>query len=90
MKIQEIETGKKEIGVRFKLADQSGGLWSFNVKKNISFGRVFAEYGKKANLSTNKIRFLYKGRVLNENDTPERIEIANGEVVEVVPSQIGG
>lgn len=93
MKVQEVvETKKesKENGVRFKLVDQTGNTWSFNAKKNIVFGRIFAEYGKRANLSTNKMRFLYKGRVLHATNTPEEVDLENNSTIEIVPTQVGG
>lgn len=90
MKVQEVVETKKENGVRFKLVDQTGNTWSFNAKKSIAFGRIFAEYGKKANLSTNKMRFLYKGRVLHATNTPEEVDLENNSTIEIVPTQVGG
>ncbi|OAG31576.1 small ubiquitin-related modifier [Nematocida displodere] len=78
--------------VQIKVDDQMGSTWSFKLKKHTSMGKVFSEYAKRVYGagSVNKLRFIYNGRTITAEDTPDALDLKDGAHIEVFSSQVGG
>jgi len=86
------ESSEKEKNyVHMKIHDQAGGIWTFKLKNTTKLGKVFADYLKRTGVSpTSKLRFIYEGRTLSAEDTPESVSMSDKAEVEVFSPQTGG
>ena len=49
--------------------------------------KTFCKRKEKNSKST---KFVYHGKIVNDNDTPESLEIGDGDVIEATFQQTGG
>ena len=57
----------------------------FKIKLNTKFKKLFDKYYQKFNIEDkDSVRFIYDGEPINEDQTPESINIGPGEVIECV------
>ena len=63
---------------------------TFKVRKTIRMKRIMDQYAERSGRSRPALRFLIDGVRVNDEDTPETLEMEDGDVVEVHQEQIGG
>lgn len=89
--MKETAKDKTNESMQLKVGDASGEVWTFKLKKSTKLGKVFKEYSTRSNASSaQKLRFIYKGRTLSDQDTPESLEMGDNEAIEVFSAQVGG
>jgi len=59
-------------------------------KKSTKISKLLNTYCQKFSVNSGEHRLIYKGKVLQENETVDGYSIQNGAIVEVVASQVGG
>ena len=63
----------------------------FKVKKNTKFKKIMDKYCDKFNIQNkDSIKFIFDGENIKNDDTPENLQIEDGDVVEAVTQQVGG
>lgn len=55
----------------------------FIMKSSTSISRLIKYYSNKGQIPEDSVRFLFKGLQINGEDTPERLEMKNDDVIEV-------
>lgn len=75
--------------LNLKLQALEGGHIIFKLKRTTSLEKMMTAYCKRMNVLREKSRFLFDGTRLRSNDTPESLEMEDGDVVEVFMEQIG-
>jgi small ubiquitin-related modifier len=65
-------------------------LLAFKVKKHTPFQKIFDAYINKLTLDKNAVRFKFDGANILGTQTPDGLEMEDGDVIDVVMSQIGG
>ena len=82
----------KENGLPFtaKFMDPSGNLFNFPSFINKKLKASMLQFCGEANLDIGSVRFLFDGRRLRGDDTPEKVELEEGDVIEVYQEQHGG
>ena len=63
---------------------------TFKVRKTIRMKRIMDQYAERSGRSRPALRFLIDGVRVNDEDTPDSLEMEDGDVVEVHQEQIGG
>lgn len=63
---------------------------SFSRSKVDSAQKVMDAFCKRTGKNQANLRFLYDGERVNETDTPESLDISDGDVIEAHTEQIGG
>eukprot|EP00092_Neocalanus_flemingeri_P016090 GFUD01017414.1.p1 GENE.GFUD01017414.1~~GFUD01017414.1.p1 ORF type:complete len:168 (+),score=58.68 GFUD01017414.1:79-582(+) len=62
----------------------------FTVKKKKTLSLPMRLYSRRLGYPLAAFRFVYDGVRVNEEDTPESLEMANGDIIEVYKNQLGG
>jgi len=63
---------------------------TFKVRKTIRMKRIMDQYAERSGRSRPALRFLIDGVRVNDEDTPDSLDMEDGDVVEVHQEQIGG
>ena len=59
------------------------GTIIFRVKKTTRLGRVMDAFCERTGLQSSVLRFLFGGRRINTDDTPESLEMVDDDEIEV-------
>ena len=78
----------QEINVKVK--DQKGSAVCFKMKKSIKLKKLMQTYCARNGFPQNSIRFLYEGEEIRENDTPQALNMEDGDLIETMIAQRGG
>ena len=70
--------------------EQDGTEIYFKIKRSIQLKKLMDAYCNKQGLCTNWCRFMFDGECLKEDDTPDKLELENGDKIDVIVEQTGG
>lgn len=62
----------------------------FRVKRDTPLRRVFEGFCKRTGKDIKSLRFLYEGERINEDDTPQSLDMENEDLIEALNQQVGG
>ncbi|KAJ3045567.1 hypothetical protein HDV00_009224 [Rhizophlyctis rosea] len=81
-----------ELGPRITLQFNSpnGNVRIMRIRTKAPLGTVMAEYWEREGIFSTQIRFLYQGVRLQLDQTPEQLEMEDGDSVDVAYEQLGG
>ena len=80
---------KADVDVTIKLVNEAGEATLFKVKSSTLFLKLFAAYSQIKGLSCGSLRFRFDGRVVCNDDTPWKLGMKDGDVVDVILGQVG-
>ncbi|KAG4442861.1 hypothetical protein IFR05_001657 [Cadophora sp. M221] len=86
----EAKPEQKPGSLEIKIKDQNENETFFRIKKHTKLGKVFEAYCDRQSLTRNTVRFLFEGTRVQENDTPEGLDIEDGDMIQAVLEQVGG
>ncbi len=66
--------------ISLKVKDQTGGEVVFRVKATTKFSKIMEAFCQKKSWASNQVRFLFDGQRVNADQTPEDLEMENGDV----------
>lgn len=75
--------------INIKVTDSNTDVF-FKIKKSTQLKKVMDAFCKRTGKNQANLRFLYDGERVNETDTPESLDISDGDVIEAHTEQIGG
>mmetsp|Transcript_31201 Transcript_31201/g.79545 ORF Transcript_31201/g.79545 Transcript_31201/m.79545 type:complete len:93 (+) Transcript_31201:163-441(+) len=70
--------------------DQHGTEVMFKVKPHTKLGKVFSAYCQKKSLQNDAVRFLFEGNRVLDDQTPEQLDMEDGDHLDCVQNQVGG
>eukprot|EP00210_Caulerpa_lentillifera_P008004 g7643.t1 len=70
--------------------DQSGAGLQFKVRKNTKFEKVMLAFCQKRNYQMSQVRFLYDGERVQRHQTPQSVDMEEGDIIDCVIEQLGG
>ncbi|GMH41787.1 hypothetical protein BSKO_09697 [Bryopsis sp. KO-2023] len=70
--------------------DQNGNELHFKVRKTTKFEKIMQAYCQKKCLQMGHVRFLYDGERVMGQQTPQEVDMDDGEVIDCVMEQLGG
>eukprot|EP00172_Hildenbrandia_rubra_P003470 Plantae.Rhodophyta-Hildenbrandia_rubra.ctg5597.p1 GENE.Plantae.Rhodophyta-Hildenbrandia_rubra.ctg5597~~Plantae.Rhodophyta-Hildenbrandia_rubra.ctg5597.p1 ORF type:complete len:102 (-),score=19.68 Plantae.Rhodophyta-Hildenbrandia_rubra.ctg5597:367-672(-) len=73
-----------------KVRDNNGGELIFKIKKTTRFEKVMAAYVQRMQGNPETYRFMFDGKRINKNETPEMLEMEDLDVIDVALPMIGG
>ncbi|KAL5330738.1 hypothetical protein ACEPPN_000259 [Leptodophora sp. 'Broadleaf-Isolate-01'] len=86
----EAKPEQKPGSLEIKIKDQNENETFFRIKKHTKLGKVFEAYCERQSLTRNTVRFFFEGTRVQENDTPEGLDIEDGDMIQAVLEQVGG
>lgn len=69
---------------------QDNGIIQFKIKKHTPLRKLMIAYCERSFLAKEAVRFRFDGAPVNELDTPETLEMEEGDTIEVYLPQTGG
>lgn len=84
------QEGSRSEQLEVKVVDANQQEVIFKIKTRTKFGKVFELYCARQEIDRRAVRFLLDGHRIQENDTPESLEMENGDMIQCVLEQLGG
>lgn len=75
--------------INIKVTDSSTDVF-FKIKKTTQLKKVMDAFCKRTGKESSALRFLYEGERINDTDTPESLDIGDGDLIEAHSEQVGG
>ncbi len=87
----ENEEIKNEVAqVNIKVVNAEGNEVFFKIKRSTTMKKLMDAYCKKNGMTRNQVRFLYDGKPLEEEKTPDDYEMDDDDVIDAMVEQVGG
>jgi hypothetical protein len=84
------EDGGRQKLLNIKVKDQQENEVFFKIKATTRLGKVFDSYCERQEVDRRSVRFLLDGVRIQDNDTPETLDIEDGDIIQCVLEQTGG
>jgi len=65
------------------IADENASELHFRLKFKLKMKKLKEAYRKRFNLQVETLKFVYNDRIINDDDTPEMLDMKNGEIIDV-------
>ena len=76
--------------IKIKVVGQDTNELHFRVKKTTAFSKMKKSYSDRIGVPLSSLRFLFDGRRIDDNDTPQSLDMEEEDVIEVFQEQTGG
>ncbi|KAA6402989.1 MAG: putative SUMO1b protein [Streblomastix strix] len=81
---------EKGVHLNIKVRSNTGEEVYFKIKKNTALKKLMDAYCTRENLVPNSVRFLFDGNRLKPTDTPDQLDMEDGDMIDVQIEQSGG
>lgn len=75
--------------INLKVSDGTSEVF-FKIKRGTQLKRLMDAFCKRQGRESNSLRFLYDGQRVNGDDTPDTLDMEEGDMIEAHREQIGG
>ena len=75
--------------ITLKIISQDGTQIFFKCRFNTLLQKLMTAYCQRQGVAMNSVRFLFDGERLRESQTPEYLEMEDGDVIDVMMEQVG-
>ena len=86
----ETSTKANDEPITICVKNQTGEETMFKIKQSTKMSTVFTAHAQQNSVDVKSVRFLLDGERINETDTPEMLELQDGEQIDCVLQQVGG
>ena len=76
--------------INIKVKAQDGTEIYFKIKRTTQLKKLMDAYCTRQGLSSTQCRFIFDGERLKDDDTPDKLEMENGDEIDVMVEQTGG
>uniref|UniRef100_H2YG29 Small ubiquitin-related modifier n=1 Tax=Ciona savignyi TaxID=51511 RepID=H2YG29_CIOSA len=76
--------------INLKVTGSDGSVVQFKIKRHTPLRKLMQAYCDRQGQSMNMIRFRFDGQAINENDTPNKLEMEDEDTIDVFTQQTGG
>eukprot|EP00127_Corallochytrium_limacisporum_P004214 Clim_evm159s157 gene=Clim_evmTU159s157 len=80
----------KEQTINLRVKSNDGASVHFRVKRSTQLKKLMTAYCERQGMSLNTVRFLYDGERVQNEDTPNSLQMDDDEIIEVFQEQVGG
>jgi hypothetical protein len=84
------EGSSKTKVINLKIKDQQEVETIFKIKATTKLSKVFESYTRRHSIDPRSIRFMFNGTRVQNHDTPESLEMEDGEEIQAMVEQQGG
>ena len=85
-----IQTSETPERLNLRVRDNAQNELHFAVKKTTRLVKLIEAWCERHGISRVGKRFLVDGSVIHDEDTPESLEMEDGDIIEVFEEQVGG
>jgi hypothetical protein len=75
--------------LNIKVTDNSNEVF-FKIKRSTKLEKLMTAFCERQGKSISSVRFLFEGSRVQPSDTPDQLEMADGDTLEVHQEQVGG
>ncbi|KAI4200524.1 MAG: hypothetical protein LQ346_002366 [Caloplaca aetnensis] len=75
--------------LNIKVTDNNNEVF-FKIKRTTALKKLMDAFCERQGKSSNTVRFLFDGARVNPTDSPDSLDMADGDTLEVHQEQIGG
>lgn len=76
--------------INLKVYGLDNSIIQFRTSPHLPLGRLMSKYAELTGIGKNVARFRFDGISVHEKDTPNSLEMEEGDIIEVYYQQIGG
>eukprot|EP01016_Furgasonia_blochmanni_P011665 TRINITY_DN1537_c0_g1_i2.p1 TRINITY_DN1537_c0_g1~~TRINITY_DN1537_c0_g1_i2.p1 ORF type:complete len:188 (+),score=13.31 TRINITY_DN1537_c0_g1_i2:65-628(+) len=76
--------------LNLKVKSQDGEEVFFRIRKTTQLKKLMDAYCQRQSVSFQNVRFLFDGERISDTQTPEQLQMENGDEIDVVIEQTGG
>jgi hypothetical protein len=76
--------------INIKVKDMNEGETFFKIKPTTKLSKVIDAFCQRQALDRTGVRFLFEGSRIQDDDTPESLEMDDGDMIEAMIEQTGG
>ncbi|XP_077983994.1 uncharacterized protein LOC144438722 isoform X1 [Glandiceps talaboti] len=76
--------------INLKVSGQDGTVVQFKIKRHTPLKKLMNAYCVRQGLKVEALRFRFDGNPISEDDTPQKLDMENEDVIDVFQQQIGG
>ncbi|CAK8697238.1 small ubiquitin-related modifier 3-like [Clavelina lepadiformis] len=87
-KTQDVKSENDHINLR--VTGQDGSVVQFKIKRHTPLRKLMQAYCDRQGQSMSMIRFRFDGQAINENDTPNKLDMEDEDTIDVFTQQTGG
>jgi small ubiquitin-related modifier len=81
---------KKGEHINLRVVGQDQNEVYFKIKRQTPLKKLMDAYCERQGKDPRHIRFMFDGERINENDTPEKLEMEDNDTIDVFIQQVGG
>jgi len=85
---QDVKAEQDHINLR--VTGQDGSVVQFKIKRHTPLRKLMQAYCDKQGQNMANIRFRFDGQAINEQDTPNKLEMEDEDTIDVFTQQTGG
>ncbi|EFQ29218.1 ubiquitin-like protein-NEDD8-like protein RUB3 [Colletotrichum spaethianum] len=75
--------------LNIKVTDNNNEVF-FKIKRSTKLDKLMTAFCERQGKAMNSVRFLFEGQRVQPTDTPDTLEMADGDTLEVHQEQVGG
>ncbi|KAI9727524.1 MAG: hypothetical protein M1828_006466 [Chrysothrix sp. TS-e1954] len=75
--------------LNIKVTDNNNEVF-FKIKRTTALKKLMDAFCERSGKNPNSVRFLFDGQRVQHDDNPEKLDMADGDTLEVHQEQIGG
>ncbi|KAJ9130796.1 hypothetical protein NKR19_g9756 [Coniochaeta hoffmannii] len=75
--------------LNIKVTDNNNEVF-FKIKRNTKLEKLMLAFCERQGKTLQSVRFLFEGQRVQPSDTPDTLEMADGDTLEVHQEQVGG
>ncbi|XP_073155372.1 small ubiquitin-related modifier 1 isoform X1 [Henckelia pumila] len=82
--------GDSSVHINLKVKGQDGNELFFRIKRNTQLKKLMNAYCERQSVDINSIAFLFDGRRIRAEQTPDELEMEDGDEIDAMLHQTGG
>ncbi|KAK0754030.1 ubiquitin family protein [Schizothecium vesticola] len=82
-------TGAGSEHLNIKVTDNNNEVF-FKIKRSTKLEKLMSAFCERQGKTLSSVRFLFEGQRVQPQDTPDTLEMADGDTLEVHQEQVGG
>ncbi|KAI0387307.1 ubiquitin-like protein [Hypomontagnella monticulosa] len=75
--------------LNIKVTDNNNEVF-FKIKRSTKLEKLMTAFCERQGKNVESVRFLFEGQRVQKSDTPDSLEMADGDTLEVHQEQVGG
>ncbi|KAI1647784.1 ubiquitin family protein [Daldinia loculata] len=84
---QDAPAGSEHLNI--KVTDNNNEVF-FKIKRSTKLEKLMTAFCERQGKVVDSVRFLFEGQRVQKSDTPDSLEMADGDTLEVHQEQVGG